>query len=363
MVAEVDDLVLPRVVAVGIGQSPFVGQHALYLFDASIGKSLVVEEHLADVPFAVLVEAGGAVVTSPEGYASIGGGHDGSGVIKIILGATITFLHAFHPVVANGPDVVLAVLLVDVGAGGGIVGAGGASHGHGHAVVSASCAELPALPAVSALGDHGTPGAGVAVAFGNHEEGEALERVEGVAVVVGEGEVVVVEVNGGQAVLLVGLEMRFLAGRSQVGGVGVVALAGLVSPEEDGTVVARILDHDRACHGITEVAVAAAVDGGDFGLGQGACVDASVVDELGEALVAVPVVAHGVDGFPRGPISVALEGAVVVDEGLVGGTVRYCDDVVPSARGVGNLEVPARITEIAVAVGVDADVVVAASDD
>ena len=112
-----------------------------------------------------------------------------------------------------------------------------------------------------------------------------------------------------------------------------------------------------------QAADSAAVDGGDFGLGQGACVDSGVVDELGEALVAVPVVAHGVDGFPRGPISVALEGAVVVDEGLVGGTVRYCDDVVPSARGVGNLEVPARITEIAVAVGVDADVVVAASDD
>ena len=322
------------------------------------GQCLFIEENFGDLPLAALVEGGAAVMAGPEGNASIGGGHDGAGVVDFILLATIAALKALETVVPHGPEVV-AVLLVDVGVGCGVVVARGGANGHAHAIVAAALAELPTLATVAALGDDGRP-ADVSGCPTCDEYGHVFEGVEGVAVVVGEGEVIVVEENARQIVLLVRDVGGLLVGRTKIGRVGVVAFARFIPPEEDAAVLGGKVRHDLADHDAAEVAVASAVDGGHVGLSECVAVDSDVVQILGESLATTVIVAHGVYGFTGGSVGVALVYTVVVNEGLVGGTVGDEHHVVPSCGGVRGGEIEfTRVAEIAVAVGIYPYVVVA----
>ena len=326
------------------------------------GQCLLIEEDFGDFPFAALVEASAAVVACSEGHASIGGGHDGSGVVDFILLATIAALEALETVVPNGPEVV-AVLLVDVGVACRVVGSRGGANGHAHAVVASALAELPTLSAVTSLGDDGRP-TDVSCGPTCHEYGHVLEGVEGIAVVVGEGEVIVVEENARQIVLLVRNVGGLLVGGAEVGRVGVVALARLVSPEEDAAVFGGKVRHDLACHDAAEVPVATAVDGGHVGLREDSAVNADVVYELGESLSAPVEIAYGVYGFTGGSSGIALVSAVQIEEGLVGGAVGNDDDVVPTGGGIGGGQVEfARILKVSVGICVQAYVVAVVLND
>ena len=303
-----------------VGETPLVGEVTLDFLDLVHGQCLVIEENFGDLPVAALIEGGGAVVACSEGHASIGGGHYGAGVVDFILLATIAALETLETVVTHGPEVV-AVLLVDVGVASGVVGARGGANRHAHAVVASALAELPALSAVSSLGDDGRP-VDACGSPSRHEYGHVLEGVEGVAVVVGEGEVIVLEENDRQIVLVVRYVGGLSVGRTEIGRVGVVALARLVSPEEDAAVVGGKIRHDLARYDAAEVSVASAVDGGYVGLGEDSAVNADVVHILGESLTAVVVVAHGIYGFTGGSRGVALVGSVQVEKGFVCGSVR-----------------------------------------
>ena len=130
-----------------------------------------------------------------------------------------------------------------------------------------------------------------------------------------------------------------------------VALARLVSPEEDAAVVGWKVRHDGTGHDAAEVAVATAVDGGYVGLGEDSAVYANVIQVLGETLSAVVVIAYGVYGFTGGSRGIALVSSVQIEEGFVGGAVGNDHQVVPAACGIGGGQVElARILEVSVGV-------------